>query len=386
LDLLHVSVKMKKLNQILITLLVLLCHSVQVAMAQQQTQAYQSFKSKVEAYIQDDLYGKVSAVLFDVDEAPLPVDYINFSKQVKSEMNALLDKEMKDMSETEKQSAKSYIDQMMIQLGELYLERASDKEQEEKKVYYHQFLQDVGLIQGTDLITEEFGRSVMMGLHTAMELPYGISEGELNTYINQLDPASREFFGAAAIMNDMGNLVKPYAQLELDLNQFNSSFPDSRFKTPIQNNFKDLERYKEGAAVANFDFVDLQGNKVSLQDFKDKIIYLDLWASWCGPCINTFRTKTPEFEKQLRPFEDVVLMYVSIDEKQDPWKNYLSKNEMRGIHLFAGKGFEAEIMKYFKVWGIPRYLIIGKDNKIVTVNAPRPGDEAFALLSGLSAN
>jgi thiol-disulfide isomerase/thioredoxin len=377
---------MKKLNQILISLLVLLFNSVQIAMAQQQSQAYQSFKSKVEGYIQDDLYGKVSAVLFDVDEAPLPVDYINFSNQVKSEMNVMLDQEVKSMSEKEKQSAKSYIDQMLIQLGELYLERTSDRNPEEKLAYYHQYLEQVGLIQGINLLSEDLGRSVIMGLHTAMELPFGISDGELISYFNQLDHASKEFYMAAAMMNDMGNLVKPYAELERDLNEFSSSFPESRFKASIQANFKDLEKFKEGAAVADFDFVDLAGNMVSLKDFKDKIIYLDLWASWCGPCINTFRTKTPDFEKQLRPFEDVVLMYVSIDEKQDPWKNYLSKNEMRGIHLFAGKGFEAEIMKYFKVWGIPRYLIIGKDNKIVTVNAPRPGEEAFTLLSGLSAN
>ncbi len=370
----------------MVALLVLLAFFLQDAFAQQPTQAYQSFKSKVEGYIQDDLYGKVSAVLFDADEAPLAVDYINFSKQVKAEMYAMLEKEVKSMSESEKKSAKSYVDQMMVQLGELYLERASDKEPEEKLAYFHQFLQNTGLIEGVDFLTEDLGRSLLMGLHTAMEVPYGISDAELNAYINQLEPASREFLKAAAIMNDMGNLVKPYTELERDLNQFATGFPESRFKSSLQANFKELEKYKEGAIVADFNFVDLQGNTVSLKDFKDKIIYLDLWASWCGPCINTFRTKTPEFEKQLRPFEDVVLMYVSIDEKQDPWKNYLSKNEMRGIHLFAGKGFEAEIMKYFKVWGIPRYLIIGKDNKIVTVNAPRPGDEAFALLSGLSAN
>ena len=53
---------------------------------------------------------------------------------------------------------------------------------------------------------------------------------------------------------------------------------------------------------------------------------------------------------------------------------------MNGVHLFAGQGFEAEIMRYFKVWGIPRYLILGKGNKILQVNAPRPGDEAYEAL------
>jgi thiol-disulfide isomerase/thioredoxin len=350
----------------------------------QAQQIPERFQAKMEQFIQDDLYVKVSSILFDVDEVPEAQVYINFSKEVKAELEAILKQEISTMSAEEQQLAKAFVAEMTVQLGELYLERISEYEREEKLQYYLGFLQETGLNQSIHYLTEGLGRALMMGLHGAMEIPYGAPSPEIGNYIDTMEPALQELMRAAEMMNEMGSLVMPYAEIENRLQRFFAGFPKSRFSDGLKSTFQGLEKFKAGAKINDFEFLDLEGKKVMLTDYRDKIIYLDLWASWCGPCINTFRTKTPEFEQKLRAYEDVVLMYVSIDENQDPWKNYLSKNEMRGVHLFAGKGFESEIMKYFKVWGIPRYIIIDKDNKIFTVNAPRPGDEPYEVLVSLA--
>ena len=175
-------------------------------------------------------------------------------------------------------------------------------------------------------------------------------------------------------------LTGSYEDSEMAVSDFSKNYTNSTHLANLKEGLVSLEKLKTGSVVEDFSFVNLEGEKVNLSDYKDKVIYLDLWASWCGPCINTFRTKTPDFEKQLRAYDDIVLMYVSVDDQQAPWKNYLDKNPMRGVHAYAGQGFEADIMKYFKVWGIPRYLIIGKDNRLFNANAPRPGDEAVAAL------
>jgi thiol-disulfide isomerase/thioredoxin len=222
---------------------------------------------------------------------------------------------------------------------------------------------------------------MMMSVHGALGIPFGMPNEQVPAFIHELEDPKREMFMAALIQNDMMMLTGGYDKNKSQVEGFKRDYPQSVYNGNLDKGLVSIEKLREGAVVENFSFVDLEGNQVSLGDFKDKIIYLDLWASWCGPCINTFRTKTPEFETKLRDREDVVLMYISIDEKEEPWRNYLSKNPMRGTHLFAGKGFQAEIMQYFKVWGIPRYLIIGKDNKIIDVNAPRPGEEAFEALS-----
>jgi thiol-disulfide isomerase/thioredoxin len=348
---------------------------------QAPTQAYLDYMSGLESYVQNDLYGKVAAVLYDVDDLPPAEDYINFVTQIKKEIEEFYQKNSVGLQEEEKKNAKIFTNTMLVQLGDLYFDRGQELETSEKLLFLDRFFGETGLESSISELSDDLARSLMMTVHTALGIPFGMPNQQVAAFIQELDEPKKEMFLAAFIQNDMLMLSGGYDMSKVQIDGFKSTYPQSVYIDNLDKGLLSIEKLKAGAQVENFSFVDLDGNQVSLADFRDKIIYLDLWASWCGPCINTFRTKTPEFETKLREKEDVVLMYISIDEKEEPWRNYLSKNPMRGVHLFAGKGFQAEIMQYFKVWGIPRYLIIGKDNKIIDVNAPRPGDEAFEVLS-----
>ncbi|WP_373521654.1 TlpA family protein disulfide reductase [Aquiflexum sp.] len=335
----------------------------------------------LENYVQNDLYGKVAAVLYDVDELPPAEDYINFVKQIKKELDAYLKENSSGLEDSEKKDAQVFTNTMLVQLGDLYLDRGQELDTSEKLVFLEKYFGETGLETSILELSDDLARSMMMSVHAALGIPFGMPNEQVAAFIQELGEPKKEMFMAALIQNDMMMLTGGYDINKNQVEEFMHDYPRSIHNSNLEKGLVSIEKLRAGAEVKNFSFVDLEGNQVSLVDFKDKIIYLDLWASWCGPCINTFRTKTPEFETKLREREDVVLMYISIDEKEEPWRNYLSKNPMRGTHLFAGMGFQAEIMQYFKVWGIPRYLIIGKDNKIIDVNAPRPGDEAFEVLS-----
>lgn len=348
--------------------------------AQSTSPAYQKLMQSMDKYIQQELYSEVSKVLFDVEEAPAVDSYIGFSKGVKSNLDQIVSQNSAGLEAKEEANAKLYTQAMMIQLGELYMERAQELEPKEKIAFLDAYLSGIGLDKEINALSDDLARSLMMSLHSAMGIPFGVPNYQIENYIESLPEPKQELYRAAMILNETVMLSGGYEVAERQVTEFQQLYPKSGFLPQLQRGLASLEKLREGAVVENFAFEDMEGNKVSLADYKDKIIYLDLWASWCGPCINTFRTKTPAFEQKLRERDDVVLMYVSIDEKPEAWKNYLSKNPMRGVHLFAGKGFEAEIVRYFKVWGIPRYLILGKDNKIIDVNAPRPGDEAYEAL------
>ncbi|WP_228779928.1 TlpA family protein disulfide reductase [Aquiflexum lacus] len=348
---------------------------------QAPTQAYLDYMNGLENYVQNDLYGKVAAVLYDVDELPPAEDYINFVKQIKKELDGYLEENASGLEISEKEQAKVFTNTMLVQLGDLYLDRGQELDTSEKLLFLEKFFGDTGLETSILELSDDLARSMMMSVHGALGIPFGMPNEQVAAFVEELEEPKKEMFMAALIQNDMMMLTGGYDKNKSQVEGFKRAYPQSMHIGNLDAGLISIEKLRAGAEVENFSFVDLEGNQVSLADFKDKIIYLDLWASWCGPCINTFRTKTPEFETKLRDKEDVVLMYISIDEKEEPWRNYLSKNPMRGTHLFAGKGFQAEIMQYFKVWGIPRYLIIGKDNKIIDVNAPRPGDEAFEVLS-----
>lgn len=351
------------------------------AYGQEPTQAYLDYMNGLESYVQNDLYGKVAAVLYDVDDLPAAGDYISFVGEIKKEIVAFYQKNSAGLKDEEKKNARIFTNTMVVQLGDLYFDRGQELDISEKLLFLDRFFRETGLESSIEELSDDLSRSLMMSVHTALGIPFGMPNEQVATFIQELEEPRKEMFLAAFIQNGMLMLSGGYDESKLQIDSFKSTYPQSIYINNLDEGLRSIEKLRAGVQVENFSFIDLEGNQVSLMDFKDKIIYLDLWASWCGPCINTFRTKTPEFESKLREKEDVVLMYISIDEKEEPWRNYLSKNPMRGVHLFAGKGFQAEIMQYFKVWGIPRYLIIGKDNKIIDVNAPRPGDEAFEVLS-----
>lgn len=353
--------------------------------AQAPSSGYMEYMAGLQNLIQNDLYGKISAVLYDVEEAPAPDAYITFCKEMDQELRGYYEQHSNKLNEEEKKNAFSVGQSMLLQLSDLYLDRNQDLKQKEKVAFVNTYFTELGLEKDIKFLNEDLSRAIVMTLHGALGIPFGMPNNDVENLISSQEEPRKELFRAAFINNEMAMLNKSINELELMTAKYKSDYPNSTHIQDMESNLVSLEKLREGALVQDFSFVDLEGKQVSLADFKDKIIYLDLWASWCGPCINTFKTKTPFFEKKLNDREDIVLMYISIDDKEESWKNYLSKNPMKGVHLYAGNGFDAEIMKYFKVWGIPRYLIIGKDNKLVSPNAPRPGDEAYEALIGIKS-
>ncbi len=86
--------------------------------------------------------------------------------------------------------------------------------------------------------------------------------------------------------------------------------------------------------------------------------------------------------------EDLVLLYVSIDENIDAWKKLLAEDEKfrtMGVHLIGDDAWNSTINKDYMIKGIPRYILIGKDGNIADATAPRPssGDEIKGAIEAL---
>ena len=109
---------------------------------------------------------------------------------------------------------------------------------------------------------------------------------------------------------------------------------------------------------------------VSLSDFHGKVVVVDVWATWCGPC----RKEVPYLVKLEKEGKDVVFIGVSVDEKKDhqKWLDVLDQEGLAGVQLFAG-GW-GQIVKDYKIKGIPRFMVFDQEGKVVTINAPRPSD------------
>ena len=135
---------------------------------------------------------------------------------------------------------------------------------------------------------------------------------------------------------------------------------------------------RSGGQAADFTYPDVNGKMVSLSDFKGKVVLVDVWATWCGPC----KREIPhliQLEKEMRG-TDLVVLGVSVDETKDKqkWLNFVKEKGLAGVQLLAG-GW-TKITKDYKINGIPRFMVFDKKGNVVSVDAPRPSNPALKQL------
>ena len=146
-----------------------------------------------------------------------------------------------------------------------------------------------------------------------------------------------------------------------------------------------VENVKQGATKAStpagntkeLDLVDVNGKSVKLSDFKGKVVYIDFWASWCGPCRMTMPF-SKKLHEQLSEKEkkQIVFLYISIDASKDAWLKGIKDMDIQGVNVISPGNWQAKAVKYFQINSIPRYMIMNKKGEVVDFNAKRPSDNA----------
>lgn len=161
---------------------------------------------------------------------------------------------------------------------------------------------------------------------------------------------------------------------------------DDELKKELSAKYNNILKLKKGAVSPVFvDYENYDGNKTSLKDFKGKYVYIDLWATWCKPCIG----EIPFLQALEKDYHKKKIAFVSISvdklEAHDAWKEMVAKKELTGVQLFANKSFKSDFIKAYAVNFIPRFILIDPEGKIVDSNAPRPSSPGIKkVLESLS--
>ena len=128
-----------------------------------------------------------------------------------------------------------------------------------------------------------------------------------------------------------------------------------------------------GKSSYNFSLPDTKDRMVSMKEFKGKVVFIDVWATWCGPCKEQF-PYLKELEEEYKDNKNIVFVGISIDRVQDKdkWLRFIQKEKLPGIQLLddAGHGFGRK----YGINAVPRFLLIDKEGNWIEIRCPRPTD------------
>ena len=140
----------------------------------------------------------------------------------------------------------------------------------------------------------------------------------------------------------------------------------------IKEKYDRIKTLKKGSPSPSFNYPDSSGKNISLESLKGKLVYVDVWATWCGPC----KAQIP-FLKQLEEKyreEDIAFVSLSIDQLKNisKWKDMIVDKELEGIQIIADKAWRSKFVTDYVIEGIPRFILIDKDGNLIDPMAPRP--------------
>lgn len=153
------------------------------------------------------------------------------------------------------------------------------------------------------------------------------------------------------------------------------------YRNALKRHLKNLLQFGKGDVAVNFTAVDINGKKVALTNLKGKVIYVDIWATWCGPCL----AEMPHLEEIKGKYSNnpnVVFVSLSIDDdgQADEWKKNVAARKAGGLQWQINR----EKLNAYNITTIPRTLLIDKNFKMVSMNAPLPSSkELAATIDGL---
>lgn len=188
------------------------------------------------------------------------------------------------------------------------------------------------------------------------------SEKVRNTILHYLAYAYVDRFGVNDIQ-DMENIYRTYVR-------------DTSLTAKFDKVCEKWNLASVGNPSPDFKAVDINGKEYSLADFRGRYVYIDIWATWCGPC----RQEIPHLKALEARYKDAQIEFVSLstDDDKAKWEKMVKEEQLSGVQLYLGR--ESSFLDAYQVSGIPRFILLDKEGKILDKNMQRPSNKYTADL------
>ncbi|PID69645.1 MAG: hypothetical protein CR989_00550 [Flavobacteriales bacterium] len=308
-----------------------------------------------------------------------PTTYKNKVSQLKDDITAILDTTTihSDFKEKEKRNLHySYLNQLKIYEGAHgYFTKNKDFSVSED---YTKELDSLDYTNEEDFVFSDSYRNLVRGYFMDKSEEITKKDSTISNdmaYLFTLRNIENE-----TIKNDLAyNFAKYNITYTNDVESFYKAYQEittnAAYAKKIEATYKKLKAIAPGEPSPKFvAYENYAGGTTSLDDLKGKYVYIDVWATWCGPCV----AEIPSLKKVEKQYhgKNIEFVSISIDEKKsyDKWKAMIKEKELGGIQLFADNAWQSNFITDYQIMSIPRFILINPEGKIINSNAPRPSN------------
>jgi thiol-disulfide isomerase/thioredoxin len=189
---------------------------------------------------------------------------------------------------------------------------------------------------------------------------------KVETFV-QLAPQDER--GAMLLFSVAGELDEPARQAEI-YRRIIKDYPDNPRAEAARGSLKTLESVGKPFAL---EFIDaISGAAISIKDLRGKVVVIDFWATWCGPCVQEMPTMKELYSKYHG--QGVEFIGVSLDEPKedgglDKLKTFVARSAIKWPQYYQGKGWESEFSRSWGINSIPALFVVDQDGNLFSTSA-----------------
>ena len=247
--------------------------------------------------------------------------------------------------------------------------RANGRDNREITPEYYDFLEEIPLVNEKAMSVGNYRVFLVRTLH--WELDKASDKGQQTGWLfpKRYDLAKEKLEGRVLYWFLAGELIAgfkrgsdAFALAQRKWEDFQQINPHPEYTEAVQAVLYEVLKLQAGYPAPAFTLHDLDGQPVSLSQFKGQVVLLDFWASWCGPCI----IDLPDLRaiKEKTADQPLVFLNLSLDTDEAAWREAIDKHAIEGVHVRAD-GFDSDVAKFYQVNALPSYYLVDSQGLIV---------------------